>query len=266
MKHRSLKERYDAFCADAENLLQESGLADDGDVPRITGRAFYDICLNLAKIHFPEDKELGGTGPRGILWSMHAPVEGRGKDADIVGARAIAQTLRHIIQHRPRVQKASRATGKSETAGSKCPFFEPRREYKVQKNLVFVLMPFREPWSDRLWKEHIREYLRSPQLKAVVDVRRADEMFGQAVMEDVWQGIVTAQLVLAECTGRNPNVLYELGLAHAIGKRTALLSQTEDDILFDLRRFRFCIYEDNSSGYPKLRHFLQETIREVIAE
>jgi len=89
-------------------------------------------------------------------------------------------------------------------------------------------------------------------------------MFGQAVMEDVWQGIVTARLVVAECTGRNPNVLYELGLAHAIGKRTALLSQTEDDIPFDLRRFRFCIYEDNSTGYPKLRHILQETIREVI--
>ena len=91
-------------------------------------------------------------------------------------------------------------------------------------------------------------------------------MYGQGVMEDVYEGIVRARLVVAECTGRNPNVLYELGMAHTLGKRTALLSQNEADIPFDLRRFRFCIYQDNSSGYPILHKFLLETLKDAMGQ
>lgn len=265
MPKRPVEDRYDTFCEDAHRLLEEAGLADSTQEPRITGQAFYEACLNLARIHFPDDTEVSGKGPLGLIWGMYSSVA-RGKDLN--GALGVAATLKHIIKYRPPLQKESRAkpTGHANVPGQQCPFFEPTRKYAVRKDLVFVLMPFREPWSDRLWNDHIREYLSPNQVHAPIEVRRADEMFGQGVMEDVWEGIVTARLVLAECTGRNPNVLYELGLAHAIGKRTVLLSQKEDDIPFDLRRFRFCIYEDNSGGYPTLRRFLHETFREIIQE
>jgi hypothetical protein len=111
-----------------------------------------------------------------------------------------------------------------------------------------------------MWIDHIRPYLSST---PDAEVRRADDFVGQGVMEDIFQNIVTSSLVVAECTGLNGNVMYELGLAHSLGKRTALLAQNESDIPFDLRRFRFCIYADNSSGYPKLQKFLQQVATEV---
>ena len=270
MRLRPLKERYNAFCADAQELLEEAGLAQSHGEPRMPGHVFWNACVNLASLHFPDDKEVNGTGPRGILWAMH-PCVGSGapvpKDERYPeGAIAIARTLKNVIKHRPPLDKEPRnvPSKSAQVLGDRCPFFEPVRNYHTQQDLVFVLMPFHEPWSARIWNDHIRKYLSQPDIDIPLEVRRADEMYGQTVMEDVWEGIMTARIILADCTSRNPNVMYELGLAHAIGKRTALLSQTEVDIPFDLRRFRFGIYEDNSSGYPKLRRFLHETVLEVM--
>jgi hypothetical protein len=167
--------------------------------------------------------------------------------------------MKGIIKHRP--PPAVRPARHDLSLGD-CHFSRPEGSYTAKEKLIFVIMPFKAHWSDRLWNDHIRKYLTVADDS--IEVRRADDMFGQGVMEDVWECIVTSRLVIADCTDRNPNVLYELGLAHAIGKRTVLLSQREGDIPFDLKRFRFCIYEDNSSGYPTLQRFLETTVRDVV--
>jgi len=272
MSKISITERYDAFCKSAIELLDFAGLKETNDEPQIVGFAFLNACTALAKLHFPEDREYHGTGPRSILTGMERAVSSGRKEVPnpdpVMGARSISQVLKEIIKHRPPLDvevKTSSPTGGNEAARN-CPFWEKARNYRTMDDAVFVLMPFGESWSDRLWQDHLRQYLaKAPSGKALV-VRRADDMFGQGVMEDIYEGIVTARLVLAECTGKNPNVLYELGLAHSLGKRTVLLSQSEEDIPFDFRRFRFCIYEDNSGGYPKVKSFLQETLRETFGE
>ena len=265
-----VKQRYDSFCEDALALIETAGLASPEQDPQIIGKAFHEACNTLATIHFPDDTEVSGKGPRGLIWSMYSAFDDK-KGNELSGAKSLVEVLRYIIKYRPKLEKTDqkrRPTRKEadRALASRCPFYESNRKYDIRKDFVFVLMPFTEKWSDRLWGEHIQEYLRKPINGKRLTVQRADDMFGQGVMEDVYEGIATAGLVIAECTGRNPNVLYELGIAHSIGKRTALLSQREDDIPFDLRRFRFCIYEDNSDGYPKLKHFLQETAREVIGD
>ncbi len=257
-----LEERYKAFCRDAEELLEDAGLAREGQDPKLIGRGFYEASVNLALMHFPDDRRLG-VGPRGMLWRMHA---GFGPDKDLQGALLVAKVLKKIIENRPGLDIDRKKEGAPTTPTSEaynCPFHEEGRGYEIRDNLVFVLMPFTEPWSDRLWRDHIRECVINSTRDGGLEVQRADDLFGQSVMEDVFEGIVSSRLIVADCTNRNPNVLYELGLAHALGKRTALLSQSVEDIPFDLRRFRFCIYEDNSDGYPKLRHFLQQTIVET---
>jgi hypothetical protein len=48
---------------------------------------------------------------------------------------------------------------------------------------------------------------------------RADSLFGsRAIIQDIWALTKTAAVILADLTTRNPNVFYELGLAHALGK------------------------------------------------
>jgi len=266
MATKSIDERYEEFVKDAQELLDRAGLVNPGQKPVIVGRGLLDAFNNLATIHFPEDTEVNGNGPRGMIWDMWGAFER--KSDSVSGALALAEVVKLIIRHRPPLdiqERKARSGSKTEMTAiiKQCPFFQDSRRYELQEGLVFVLMPFRENWSDRLWNDHIRPYLEDVPSVGKLFVRRADDMFGQGVMEDVFHGIASAGLIIAECTGRNPNVLYELGIAHALGKRTALLSQSEADIPFDLRRFRFCVYEDNSSGYPRMKSFVQETAREV---
>jgi hypothetical protein len=62
-------------------------------------------------------------------------------------------------------------------------------------------------------------------------------------MDQVWEGISSAKVLVAELTSRNPNVFYELGLAHALRKPVVLVSSREDDVPFDLQHIRVIYYD-----------------------
>ncbi len=104
---------------------------------------------------------------------------------------------------------------------------------------AFVLMPFKKPF-DAYFEEIFRPGLEL----AGYSVERADDLYvSRPIMLDVQQSILRADLLLCEMSGRNPNVFYELGLAHAIGKPVILVSRDEGDIPFDLRHVRVLTYE-----------------------
>jgi hypothetical protein len=96
-----------------------------------------------------------------------------------------------------------------------------RVETLIERLDVFVLMPFK---ADMLpvYEDHIKPTCANMGLT----VRRADDFFtAHSVVQDIWTAIVSARLIVADCTDRNPNVFYEIGLAHTIGKPTILLTQ-----------------------------------------
>ncbi len=62
-------------------------------------------------------------------------------------------------------------------------------------------------------------------------------------MDQVGQGIAHAKVLVAELTSRNPNVFYELGLAHALKKPVVLVSSNEADVPFDLQHIRVIYYD-----------------------
>jgi hypothetical protein len=138
-----------------------------------------------------------------------------------------------------------------------------RRELALQKNLVFVLMPFTEKWSDYIWKEQIKPIVESSSTGSLI-CKRADDLFGHDVMVDIYESIATARIVIAEVTNRNANVFYELGIAHTLGKDVILLAQGPEHIPFDLNRFRHCIYSNDGPGYEVLRVHLPNAIASII--
>ena len=138
------------------------------------------------------------------------------------------------------------------------PIFRSR-EYIVDPQKVFTLMPFTEDWSDVVWQEHIRPTIEKCDMHAV----RADDLYGHDIMEDIWTGICSSRFVIAEITGRNSNVFYELGIAHTVGKPVILLTQNVTDIPFDLNRYRHIVYEKSPEGYERLKLALEGTIREI---
>ena len=114
---------------------------------------------------------------------------------------------------------------------------------------------FPEPWSDRLYYKLIRPTIESLGLQCI----RADNLTGQIIIEDIWTKINQCGIIVAEVTGRNPNVMYELGIVHTIGKPTILITQQIQDIPFDFAHLRHYPYEDNIDGFREL----SDTLREV---
>jgi len=127
------------------------------------------------------------------------------------------------------------------------PIFQSRTFNDKDKS-IFVLMPFGEKWSNRLWIL----------LQEIADdnhfeCKRADNLYGHDVLEDIWLSINSASHIIADMSGKNPNVMYEIGIAHTLGKKTILLSQDDDSIPFDFKRFRILLYEDNTDGFAKIK-------------
>jgi len=106
------------------------------------------------------------------------------------------------------------------------------------RRYVFVLMPFSQEFDD-VYHLAIKETADELGFKC----QRADEIQHNAgILPIVFRAIEAAHLVIADMTGQNPNVCYELGYAHGLGKEVILLTQNVDDIPFDLRGFNHIIY------------------------
>lgn len=127
-----------------------------------------------------------------------------------------------------------------------------------QKPFVFVLMPFSDEFRD------IYEFGIRPACKeAGAFCERVDEqIFKETILQRIYDQIAKADIVVADMTGRNPNVFYEVGYAHALKKDTILLTQKTEDIPFDLKHFRHIVYagkitELKSDLLKNLRFFIR---------
>jgi hypothetical protein len=130
----------------------------------------------------------------------------------------------------------------------------------IQKLDVFVLMPFKADMSP-VYEDHIKPTCASMGLT----VRRADDFFtAHSVVWDIWKAIVSARLIVADCTDRNPNVFYEIGLAHTIGKPTILVTQKSEDVPFDLQHLRYIAYQLTPRGMREFETKFKETVQNVL--
>ncbi len=129
-----------------------------------------------------------------------------------------------------------------------------------KNSICFVISPFGEPF-DTYYLRVIKPVLDEQGLYAM----RGDSLYRPTtIMDDIWSGIKDAKILIAELTGRNPNVFYELGLAHALSKPVILLSQSIDDVPFDLRGIRIILYDKNHPEWgAKLKGDLSLAIVEV---
>ena len=101
------------------------------------------------------------------------------------------------------------------------------------------MMPFGE-WFDRYYQEIYATAIKDAGFEPV----RADELFSTGnVVEQIWEQIEKSTVMLADLTNKNPNVFYELGLAHAARKPVVFTTGNVEDVPFDLRHLRVIPYE-----------------------
>ena len=146
-----------------------------------------------------------------------------------------------------------------------------RRDIEPDPNLCFVLMPF-----DKKSKSLYTQIIKKAAKRVHLNCQRADDIFSSvAIVQDVWTEINRARIVIAEMTGRNQNVFYEIGLSHAIRQPVILLSQKKDDVPFlprekkdevpfDVRHIRCIFYKDTKTGRKTLTTELVKTLRKLL--
>jgi hypothetical protein len=127
------------------------------------------------------------------------------------------------------------------------------------KKFVFTLMPFDEAFDD-IYKLGIKPACES----AEAYCERIDEqIFNENILSRLYNQINKADLIVADMTGRNANVFYETGYAHALNKRVILLTQNADDIPFDLKHYPHIVY---SGRITLLKDELQRRVQWYLAQ
>jgi chaperonin GroEL len=132
----------------------------------------------------------------------------------------------------------------------------------IDPNLAFVLIPFKAPFDD-YYEDIIR-----PAAKAIgLATLKADEIYGTGpIIQDIWKQIWAATVVIADVTGKNPNVNYELGICHTLGVPTVIITQSMDDVPFDYRHRRCIPYSTDGSTWQRdLKKSITATLKQVIA-
>ena len=121
---------------------------------------------------------------------------------------------------------------------------------------IAVMMPFAKEF-DPVYKA-IQSACTSQRFRTL----RVDEIYGPTrIMDDVFSTIAQSRLVISDLTGRNPNVLYETGIAHALNREVIIIVQNDQDVPFDLGHIRHVQYLPNKEGLEKLREDLLASIR-----
>lgn len=129
----------------------------------------------------------------------------------------------------------------------------------MERSKVFVIMPFSDDFfeSYEMLKEHFQDDFEFS--------HAGDEDNQQNILADIISPIYAADVILADLTGLNPNVMYELGLAHSFNKKTIII--TRDDLgklPFDLKQYRAKDYSTHFKKFFDLIEYLEKNLRGAV--
>ena len=242
---RDVKRRYEAWCHSCLKLLDEYLPYQRKDFA-----ATYDIMISYVTL-----SRYAATTDARLVEVEKAYDRGfvdvyLNEFADVIDSQA--NLLRSLL-HLP--DDSGLTAYRCFLTGSPC--INPLRS---NPNLVFVIMPFDRSYDDR-YQLGIKETVKGLGLQC----QRADEIVHtrNVICRAICQPIRAARYVIADITERNPNVFYELGLAHGRAedveqsdKRVILLTQDIADAPFDLRSMNVIQYDSIGSLRTELKVML----------
>ncbi len=189
---------------------------------------------------------------------LEAKIEALGMD--LAASKERFEQLNHLILKSQlegaSIQEKEKAIGPGANA-----FFEALGidlHMKVDKELIFVLMPFRPDFDETF--RVIKDVVESAGFRCM---RGDEEKISGSILPHILWLVAKARLIIAEITGRNANVFYELGISHAIGKQVLLISKTAEDMPFDISGLRILTYQDSKDLTHKLKDWLIRTFAKM---
>lgn len=141
-----------------------------------------------------------------------------------------------------------------------CPtVFQIPEHQNIEQTLASAMMPFDAGFNE------VYDSIRQAAENVGLRPRRADDIWEHAaIIQDVVSLIDRSRIVICDCTGRNPNVFYEAGIAHTLGRDVILITQSDHDIPFDLRHLRYIRYLNNAEGRAALAQALQARMQTLL--
>lgn len=137
--------------------------------------------------------------------------------------------------------------------------FQIPEHENIELALASAMMPFDASFN------MVYEGIRQAAQNAGLRCRRADDIWeNAAIIQDVVALIDRSRVVVCDCSGRNPNVFYEAGIAHTLGREVVLITQNEQDIPFDLRHLRYIRYLNNTEGRAAMVAALTTRMQTII--
>lgn len=113
-------------------------------------------------------------------------------------------------------------------------------DMRVDEPRIFVVMPFGEPWSSRVYTRMIKPAASTAKLECI----RGDSIVRTGdLTANILKALFSVGAVVADVSVPNANVFYEIGLCHAIGKDTILLKQSKADLPADLAGAHYYEYD-----------------------
>ncbi|MCE9686362.1 hypothetical protein LZP73_09070 [Shewanella sp. AS16] len=126
------------------------------------------------------------------------------------------------------------------------------------EKLISVMMPFNASFAGTYDAvKRVAEYMQ-------LECLRADDIWNNSTfMQDIFDLIFCAKVIVVDFTGRNPNVMYETGIAHTLGKTVIPITQSLDDIPSDLGHHRALKYLPNEQGYIDLSNEIYKRLKVI---
>ncbi|MGO8958420.1 MAG: hypothetical protein ACLQFR_13780 [Streptosporangiaceae bacterium] len=121
-------------------------------------------------------------------------------------------------------------------------------EIPSEHDLVAVMMPFDARF------DNVYATLQQAVTESGMRCQRADDIWvNNHIVDDIINLIWRARVVIADLSSKNPNVFYETGIAHTLGREVIQIAQSMEDIPFDLRGIRSQTYLNNGEGLERLK-------------
>lgn len=131
----------------------------------------------------------------------------------------------------------------------------------VDAKLLSVMMPFAKAFDG------VYGCIQAAAKAVDMACLRADNIWeNEEVIQDIFSLINRSRIVVCDFSGRNPNVFYEAGIAHTLGRDVILITQSADDVPFDLKHLRYVPYQDTPEGLRRLQEKLKQRIQSLTSD
>ena len=205
--------------------------------------------IDMQSAIFLTERDLGFNNAFGLQFKRSLlDLDDEKREAEII--RIATQYVNQEIVNMEVLSKAVRIN----------PIFQGRGFF-LNERLVFVLSPFAEPFNT-VFSDHIKPSVE--RIKGLVCLRADDIYDNRPIIEDIWKCTNEARILISDLTGKNANVFYETGIAHTVGKEVILITQSMEDVPFDLRHLRSIVYDYTPRGIQKMEADLTSTILNIL--